>query len=65
MRSYNPKYGLWNDGEDKVKSRNKKGAEVLDKKKEEAYRASRVHECITYHADKELLKKGIIRKVDE
>ena len=65
MRSYNPIYGLWNDGEDEVKSRNKKGAEVLDKKKEEADRASRVHKCITYHADKELLKKGIIRKVDE
>lgn len=31
MRSYNPTYGLWNDGEDEVKSRNKKGAEVLDK----------------------------------
>lgn len=24
MRSYNPTYGLWNDGEDEVKSRNKK-----------------------------------------
>ena len=47
MRSYNPTYGLWNDGEDEVKSRNKKGAEVLDKKKEEAYRASMVHKCIT------------------
>ena len=65
MRSYNPTYGLWNDGEDEVRSRNKKGAEVLDKKIEEAARASRVHECITYHADTELLKKGIIRKVDE
>lgn len=65
MRSYNPAYGLWNDGDDEVKSRNKKGAEVLDKKKEEADRASRVHECITYRADKELLKKGIIRKVDD
>lgn len=65
MRSYNPTYGLWNDGEDEVKSRNKKGAEVLDTKTEEETRANRVHECITYHADKELLKKGIIRKVDE
>lgn len=65
MRSYNPTYGLWNDGEDEVKSRNKKGAEVLDKKTEEADRASRVHECITYYADKELLKQGIIRKADE
>lgn len=65
MRSYNPTYGLWNDGEDEFKSRNKKGAEVLDKKKEESDRASKVHECITYHADTELLKKGIIRKVDE
>ena len=65
MRSYNPTYGLWIDGEDEVRSRNKKSAEVLDKKKEEADRASRVHECITYHADTELLKKGIIRKVDE
>ena len=65
MRSYNPTYGLWNDGEDEVRSRNKKGAEVLDKKKEEADRASRVHECITYYADTELLKNGIIRKVDE
>ena len=43
----------------------KKGAEALDKKTEEADRANRVHECITYHADTELLKKGIIRKVDE
>ena len=41
------------------------GVEVLDKKKEETDRSSRVHKCITYHADKELLKKGIIRKVDE
>lgn len=41
MRSYNPTYGLWNDGEDEVKSRNKKGAEVLDKKKEEADRQSK------------------------
>ena len=65
MTSHNPTYGLWNDGEDEVKSLNKKGAEVLDKKTEEADRASRVHKCITYHADKELLKKGIIRKVDE
>lgn len=65
MRSYNPTYGLWNDGEDEVKSRNKKGAEVLDKSVEEKAKANRVHECITYHADKELLKKGIIRKVDE
>lgn len=65
MKSYNPNYGLLIDGEDEVKSRNKKGAEVLDKKKEEAGRANRVHECITYHADTELLKKGIIRKVDE
>lgn len=65
MRNYNPTYGLWNDGEDYVKSRNKKGVEVLDKKTEEADRAKRVHECITYHADTELLKKGIIRKVDE
>ena len=65
MRSYNPTYGLWNDGEDEVKSRNKRGVEVLDKKKEEAGRASMAHKCITYHADKELLKKGIIRKVDE
>lgn len=65
MRSYNPPYGLWNDGEDEVKSRNKKGVEVLDTKTEEAIRANRVHECITYYADKELLKKGIIRKVDE
>lgn len=65
MRSHNPTYGLWIDGEDEVKSRNKKGAEVLDKKTEEAARANRVHECITYHADTELLKKGIIRKVDE
>ena len=65
MRSYNPTYGLWNDGEDVVKSRNKKGAEVLDTKTEEAIRANMVHECITYHADNELLKRGIIRKVDE
>lgn len=65
MKSYNPTYGLWNDGEDTVWSRQKKGAEVLDQKKEEADRANRVHECITYHADTELLKKGIIRKVDE
>lgn len=64
MRSYNPTFGLWNDGEDEVISKNKKGAEVLDKK-EEADRESKVHECITYHADTELLKKGIIRKVDE
>lgn len=49
----------------KSKAGTKKGAEVLDKKTEEADRASRVHKCITYHADKELLKKGIIRKVDE
>ena len=65
MRSYNPTYGLWNDGEDELRSRNKKGAEVLDKKTEEAGRANMVHECITYHDDKELLKKGIIRNVDE
>lgn len=65
MRSYNPTYGLWNDGEDEVKSRNKKGVEVLDKKTEEADRASRVHKCITYHADTGLLKNGIIRKLDE
>lgn len=65
MRSYNPTFGLWNDGEDEVKIRNKKCVEVLDKEKEEADRASRVHECITYHVDTELLKKGIIRKVDE
>lgn len=65
MRSYNPTYGLWNDGENEVKSRNKKGVEVLDKKTEEADRASRVHKCITYHADTELLKNGIIRKLDE
>lgn len=65
MRSYNPTYGLWNDGEDEVKSLNKKGTEVLDTKTEEAIRANRVHECITYHADTELLKKGIIRKVDD
>lgn len=65
MKSYNPTYGLWNDGEDTVWSRQKKGVEVLDTKTEEAGRANRVHECITYHADKELLKKGIIRKVDE
>lgn len=65
MRSYNPTFGLWNDGEDTVWNRQKKGAEVLDKSVEEAARASMVHECITYHADKELFKKGIIRKVDE
>lgn len=45
MRSYNPTYGLWNDGEDEVKSRNKKGAEVLDKKTEEADRASGREVC--------------------
>lgn len=65
MKSHNPTYGLWNDGENEVKSREKKGTEVLDKKKEEADRAIRLHECITYHADTELLTKGIIRKVDE
>lgn len=65
MKSYNPTYGLWNDGEDTVWNRQKKGAEVLDTKTEEEARESRVHECITYHADKELLKNGIIRKVDE
>lgn len=65
MKSYNPTYGLWNDGEDTVWSRQKKGVEVLDTKTEDETLASRIHECITYHADKELLKKGIIRKVDE
>lgn len=65
MSSHNPTYGLWNDGEDEVKSSKKYGARALDKKTEEAERASRVHKCITYHADTELLKKGIIRKVDE
>lgn len=65
MKSYNPTYGLRNDGEDTVWSRQKKGVEVLDTKTEEATRASRVHECNIYHADKDLLKKGIIRKVDE
>ena len=65
MKSYNPTYGLWNEDEDEVKSRKKYGVRALDKSVEEAARANRVHECITYHADKELLKKGIIRKVDE
>ena len=65
MKSYNPTYGLWNDGEDEVKISKKYGARALDKRVEEADRASRVHKCITYHADKELLKKGIIRKLDE
>lgn len=65
MKSYNPTYGLWNDGEDEVKSNKKYGARALDTKTEEEARESRVHECITYHVDKELLKKGIIRKVDE
>lgn len=65
MKSYNPTYGLWNEGEDEVKSSKKYGARALDTSVEEAGRANRVHECITYHADTELLKKGIIRKVDE
>ncbi len=65
MGSHNPTYGLWNDGEDEVKSSKKYGARTLDTKTEEEARGSRVHECITYHADKELLKNGIIRKVDE
>lgn len=65
MRNYNPTFGLWNDGEDEVKSSKKYGARALDTRVEEADRASRVHECITYYADKELLKNGIIRKVDE
>ena len=65
MRSHNPAYGLWNDGEDEFKSRKNKGTQTLDTSVEEATRANRVHECITYHADTELLKKGIIRKVDE
>lgn len=65
MRSYNPTFGLWNDGEDEVWVRQEKGVEVLDKRVEEEAKANRKHECITYHADKELLKKGIIRKVDE
>lgn len=65
MRSYNPTYGLWNEGEDEVKSSKKYGARALDTKTEEEARESRVHECNIYHADKELLKKGIIRKVDE
>lgn len=65
MGSHNPTYGLWNEGEDKVKSSKKYGARALDTKTEEAARASRVHKCITYHADTELLKNGIIRKVDE
>ena len=65
MRRYNPTYGLLNDGEDEVKSNKKYGARALDKKTEDAARANNVHECITYHADKELLKNGIIRKVDE
>ena len=56
MKSYNPTYGLWNDGEDEVKSSKKYGARALDTKTEEADRANRVHECITYHADTELLK---------
>lgn len=54
MKSYNPTYGLWNDGEDEVKSSKKYGARALDTSVEEAGRANR-----------ELLKKGIIRKVDE
>lgn len=65
MKSYNPTYGLWNDGEDEVKSSKKYGARALDTKTEAETRANKIHECITYHADKELLKKGIIRKVDE
>ena len=65
MRSYNPTYGLWNDGEDEVKIRKKYGARALDTSVQGAGRANRVHECITYHADKELMKKEIIRKVDE
>lgn len=65
MRSHNPAYGLWNDGEDEVKSSKKYGARALDTSVEEAANANKVHECYTYHADKELLKKGIIRKVDE
>lgn len=65
MSSHNPTYGLWNDGEDEVKSSKKYGARALDTSVEEADRANKILECITYHADKELLKKGIIRKVDE
>lgn len=65
MKSYNPTYGLWNEGEDEVWVRQKKGVEVLDKSVEEKAKANRAHECITYHADTELLKKGIIRKVDD
>lgn len=65
MRSHNPAYGLWNDGEDEFKSRKNKGTQTLDKQTEEKANAKKVHECYTYHADVELLKKGIIRKVDE
>lgn len=65
MVSNNPTYGLWNEGEDEVKSSKKYGARALDTSVEDADRANKVHECITYHADRELLKKGIIRKVDE
>ena len=65
MKSHNPTYGLWNDGEDEIKSSKKYGARALDTIVEDADRANKVHECITYHADKELLNKGIIRKVDE
>nr|DAF69844.1 MAG TPA: hypothetical protein [Caudoviricetes sp.] len=65
MVSNNPTYGLWNEGEDEVKSSKKYGVRALDTKTEEAIRANRVHECITYHADTELLKKGIIRKVED
>lgn len=49
MKSHNPTYGLWNDGEDEVKSSKKYGARALDTSVEEADRANRVHECITWH----------------
>lgn len=42
MKSYNPTYGLWNDGEDEVKSSKKYGARALDTSVEEAGRANRV-----------------------
>lgn len=41
MRSHNPAYGLWNDGEDEVKSSKKYGARALDTSVEEADRANR------------------------
>lgn len=44
MRSHNPAYGLWNDGEDEVKSSKKYGARALDKSVEEAGYAACAYE---------------------